>query len=112
MGYQMTSRAVRLAFAGLLAGVATPALAQQAPSADAAGPAAGVELFASTDSDDTSVVKLLGRGLVSDRGPDRYAGIALQHRQLPEQLIKFPDRFKPRSQMVCGVFRGRGYGVF
>jgi len=44
----------------------------------AAGPGAGVELFASTDSDDTDVVKLMGRGLVRDAGPDRYLGIAVE----------------------------------
>jgi hypothetical protein len=42
------------------------------------GSAAGVELFASTDSDQTGVVKLLGRALLTDRGPDSFAGVALE----------------------------------
>jgi hypothetical protein len=41
-------------------------------------PSAGVEFFASADSDDTSVVKLLGRTLLADRGPDTFAGLSLE----------------------------------
>jgi hypothetical protein len=59
--------------------------------APASGPAAGVELFASTDSDDTGVVKLLGRALLTDRGPDRFAGLAL------EQAWFTPQGEKTRS---------------
>jgi hypothetical protein len=52
--------------------------AQPAESPLPGGPAAGVELFASTDSDDTSVVKLLGRALLTESGPDTFAGVALE----------------------------------
>ena len=52
--------------------------AQPAESPPPGEPAAGVELFASTDSDDTSVVKLLGRALLTERGPDTFAGVALE----------------------------------
>lgn len=67
----------------LLAGLAAWTAMTQSPARAAEGetpaaPAAGVELFASTDSDDTSVVKLLGRGLVENDGPDRFFGIALE----------------------------------
>ncbi|WP_223276740.1 hypothetical protein [Sphingomonas daechungensis] len=37
-----------------------------------------MELFASTDSDHTDVVKLLGRGAILDAGPDRYFGVAIE----------------------------------
>jgi hypothetical protein len=48
-----------------------------AKAADAA-PAAGLELSASTDSDHTDVIKLLGRGLWSFEGRDKYQGIAIE----------------------------------
>lgn len=52
------------------------AFAEEAAGSADAG--TGVELFASTDSDHTSVVKLLGRGLFKDEGPDEYAGLAIE----------------------------------
>lgn len=62
-----------------LAGLGAFASAAQAETApDPSGPAVGVELFASTDSDDTDVVKLLGRASFLDKGPDHYAGIAVE----------------------------------
>jgi hypothetical protein len=51
---------------------------EQAQAHEGASPAAGVELFASIDSDDTDVVKLLGRGLIHADGPDRYLGVAVE----------------------------------
>ena len=71
---------VRAVGAGLVIVVSADAHAQTGeagppPTAKLAG---GLELFASTDSDDTSVVKLLGRALFSDKGPDEFAGIALE----------------------------------
>lgn len=75
----MTRTGIRLSLSGLLfAFCATPAIAEETGSKDSAQPAVGVELFASTDSDDTSVVKLLGRRLIHDRGPDRFAGVAIE----------------------------------
>ncbi|GAA4747514.1 hypothetical protein GCM10023264_11560 [Sphingomonas daechungensis] len=59
-----------------LASLPSPAAAQA--SDQATGPAVGVELFASTDSDHTDVVKLLGRGAILDAGPDRYFGVAIE----------------------------------
>jgi hypothetical protein len=41
-------------------------------------PSAGVELFASTDSDHTDVVKLLAKGAFLDDGADRYIGLAAE----------------------------------
>ena len=40
--------------------------------------AAGVELWSSTDSDGTDVIKLLGRAAWRDEGPDRYRGLAVE----------------------------------
>lgn len=65
-----------LIFASLGAASAA-AQAQEAPAAPS-GPSAGVELFASTDSDGTDVLKLLGRFSFIDKGPDNYAGIAVE----------------------------------
>lgn len=67
----------------LLAGLAVCAGVTSSPTLAAEGetspaPAAGVELFVSTDSDDTSVVRMLGRGFVEGDGPDRSFGIALE----------------------------------
>jgi hypothetical protein len=71
---------VRAIGAGILM-LCAGAASQAQTAADApreGGPAAGVELFASTDSDETSVVKLLGRALLTERGPDTFAGVALE----------------------------------
>ena len=72
---------VRALGAGLLLISACTAARAQAAEDEpwpAGGPAAGIELFASTDSEDTGVVKLLGRALLVDRGPDGFAGIAIE----------------------------------
>lgn len=42
-------------------------------------PAAGIEVWASTDSDGTSVVKTLGRALWDFQGREEFAGIAVEH---------------------------------
>lgn len=42
-------------------------------------PAGGVELWASTDSDHTDVIKLTGRALWKFEGRDEYQGIAVEH---------------------------------
>ena len=52
--------------------------AQDAEAGPDIGPSAGVELFASTDSDNTDVVKLLGKSALRDQGPDAYLGIAIE----------------------------------
>lgn len=60
----------------------TPLFAQNIsdPSQNvAAGPGAGVELWASTDSEKTSVVKLTGRALWKFDGPAKYQGIDIEH---------------------------------
>jgi len=62
--------------------MATPALAQVEATADGGPdhkPAAGTEVSASTDSDGTQVVKVLGRALWNLEGREKYAGIALEH---------------------------------
>lgn len=55
---------------------AAPAMAQEAdlPSR----PGAGVEAFASTDSDKTDIFKLEARGFVDYRDPERYRGVAFE----------------------------------
>lgn len=79
MGYQMI-RSVSAAALILASGVPGAAYAQatagEAPRAIA--PAAGLELWASTDSDKTSVVKLTGRALWDFQGPAKYQGIDLE----------------------------------
>jgi len=42
-------------------------------------PGAGAEIWTSTDSDKTDVFKLLGRGLWSFDGQDKYRGFAVEH---------------------------------
>jgi hypothetical protein len=77
----ISAAAVRALGAGVLLLCACPAARAQTTGDEpsvAGGATAGVELFASTDSDDTSVVKLLGRALLADRGQDSFAGIALE----------------------------------
>lgn len=64
-----------------LSAALTPASAEQAAAPEAErllAPAGGVELWVSTDSDKTDVVKLLGRALWSFKGPDEYQGIDLE----------------------------------
>jgi hypothetical protein len=68
----------RLGLLAALGALGSAAQAQDAPTANGNGPAAGVELFASTDSDHTDVVKLLGRFSVLDHGPDNYLGLAVE----------------------------------
>jgi len=54
--------------------------AQQAPgNQPAPQPAAGIEVSASTDSDHTDVLKVLGRALWSFEGSDKYQGLAFEH---------------------------------
>jgi len=75
----------RSAYLALLALAPTvqPASAYAAdPSSEAveaAAPGAGVEVWMSTDSDHTDVVKLLGRGLWKFDGRDKYQGFAVEH---------------------------------
>ncbi len=52
-----------------------PAIAQDS---DGPSPAAGVEVWASTDADNTDVIKLTGRALWKFQGRDEYQGIALE----------------------------------
>ena len=70
--------AVRALGAGLILTAACTAHAQEAEVRRGESPSAGLELFASTDSDDTSVVKLLGRILLVDHGPDKFVGVAIE----------------------------------
>lgn len=69
------------ALCGGIAILASPALAEEAQvGGEVSGgrSAAGTELFVSTDSDDTSVVKLLGRALFQDDGADNFVGVAAE----------------------------------
>ena len=62
--------------------VLSPTLAAAPPDSGterSANPAAGAELWTSTDSDQTDVIKLLGRGLWKFEGRDKYQGIAVEH---------------------------------
>lgn len=64
-----------------LSAASSPALGQVGdPAGDSrvAQPAAGVELWASTDSDSTDVVKLLGRALWGFEGRRAFQGIAIE----------------------------------
>lgn len=71
-------RASAAAIAALIA--LAPAQAQSIDTArdQAIAPAAGIELWASTDSDKTSVVKLLGRALWNFEGRDKYQGVDVE----------------------------------
>jgi hypothetical protein len=55
------------------------ALAQDADPDHSPALAAGTEAFASTDSDGTSVLKILGRALWNFEGRDKFAGLAVEH---------------------------------
>jgi hypothetical protein len=60
----------------------SPTLAAAPPGGESersAGLAVGLELWTSTDSDHTDVIKLLGRGLWKFEGGDEYQGIAVEH---------------------------------
>ena len=72
-------------FSGLKCGAAyallcssVQALAEAVPVPSQPAPAAGVELSFSTDSDQTDVVKLLGRALWRFDGRDSFQGIAIE----------------------------------
>ena len=67
-----------LAFSGPVCAQAGQADAAES-STPAFRPAAGTEVWASTDSDGTDVVKLLGRALWKFEGREDYAGIAMEH---------------------------------
>jgi hypothetical protein len=61
-----------------------PSEAQEQPESKTAGSragesAVGTEVWASTDSDGTHVVKILGRALWEFDGKDEYAGVAFEH---------------------------------
>ena len=58
--------------------LSSTAQAQDTAPAPDVGPSAGIELFASTDSDNTDVVRLLGKGALRDEGPDSYLGVAVE----------------------------------
>lgn len=64
-------------FVGIVS-LASQAVAEVADDQSLSGPAAGLELFASADSEKTDVVKLLGRAAVRDKGTDDYLGIAVE----------------------------------
>lgn len=70
--------------AGALLALAFPrsALAEQANSSrsetSSSAPAAGIEMFASTDSDKTDVLKILGRALWKFDGQDNFQGIDIE----------------------------------
>lgn len=65
--------------AGALVAVLAQAPAEAAPlPGDPALPGAGIEVWSSTDSDKTSVVKLLGRAFWDFEGPAKFGGIDLE----------------------------------
>lgn len=73
-----------IVFAGLaMAAAAWPGKAcaqavQEAVESSAPTPGAGTEIWASTDSEGTNVIKLVGRALWDFEGKDDYAGIAVE----------------------------------
>ena len=93
--------------------LASAAHAQDAGLTANGAPSAGFELFASTDSDNTDVVKLLGKGALRDEGPDSYIGIALekawfspqgQHTRKDERVYvdaaqRFGDKWLGRARL-------------
>jgi len=110
MGNQVKRVACRCvaAILALSAGL-TPASAEEAAAPERPqvfAPAGGVELWMSTDSDKTDVVKLLGRALWSFKGPDEYKGIDLetaryspqgQHSRKQERVyLDLADRLGPK----------------
>jgi len=74
----MIRHALATCAGGLVLCAASPASAEVAPGSSALSPAAGVELSFSTDSDQTDVVKLLGRALWHFDGRDSFQGIAIE----------------------------------
>ena len=93
MGDQMI-RFARLDAAVLAASlcVTSPVCAQDMSDAKPLQPAAGIELWASTDSDKTSVVKLSGRALWRFDGTDTYQGVDI------ERAWFSPDGQRARKQ--------------
>ncbi len=66
-------------------GLPSPVSAQSLEDADDASspsPAIGTELWVSTDSEGTNVLKLVGRALWSFEGKDEYAGVAVERAHL------------------------------
>lgn len=61
--------------------IQSPSHAQSISNGDVSqtAPAAGIEVWASTDSDKTSVLKLLGAAFWDYDGPARYQGIDFEH---------------------------------
>ncbi len=102
----MTRVPRRLAALAVLA-TALPARAQDIEPAPLGHPAAvGIEFSASTDSDDTDVIRLLGRGLWRAEGRDVYHGIAVERAWFRPQgqevrtsdrlYLDFADRAGPK----------------
>lgn len=60
---------------------ASAQIVENASEDSKATPAAGAEVWVSTDSEGTDVIKLVGRGLLSFGGRDHYAGIAIERAQ-------------------------------
>ena len=74
------------------------------------GPSAGIELFASTDSDDTDVVKVLGRGALRDEGPDSYLGLAVEKAWFTPQgqhTRKYERLYVDVAQELGGTWLGK-----
>jgi hypothetical protein len=77
--------------------------------ADLAEAAGGIEIFTSTDSDDTDVLKILGRALWKNDGRDKFQGIAI------EQAWFTPQGQETRRHQrvyldVADDFRGQWFG--
>lgn len=69
------------AFASALVGWPTTVLGQEPDIIDdqSVRPAMGAEVWASTDSDGTEVLKVLGRALWNFNGKESYSGLAFEH---------------------------------
>lgn len=71
---------------GMEAAASSTSVAQGVSDVPVVRLGAGVEVWSSTDSDDTDVIKLLGRAAWLDDGADRYRGIAIEQAWFKPQV--------------------------
>lgn len=95
-----------IAFCAALA--AAPSAAQEEDQAEtSSGPALGSEVWASTDADDTSVIKLTGIGYLDYAGREDHIGVALEKAWFAPQ--GGPTREHERGYLVAAGAIGSGW---